>query len=93
MTGPTRSTDVKYLQKQQENLWRLADRYGDTMTCPYCHNQTVELIEDDELEQDVNKWRAQCQTCGLQTPELEDLEQVLNIWEKFGSVFTTEMPF
>lgn len=63
------------------------EQYADMLTCPYCKKQNVEVFNDDEFEAGENGWRLQCQHCGLETPQLTDAEEVINIWDKFCKLF------
>lgn len=69
------------------DFYNAFDQYASMLVCPYCKKQNVEEFNDDELEPGVNRWRLQCQHCGLATPQLVDAEEVINIWDKFCKLF------
>ena len=72
----------------RDKAYELAEAYVATLECPYCERYNIKVFNDKDIT-DMNCWRLQCQTCGMGTPELLDLEQVINIWDRFGSLFKT----
>lgn len=65
-------------------------KYANILTCPYCNSQNVDILCDELLDRVHATWHIRCNTCGLHTPKLSNLEKAMTLWDKFQSLFNDE---
>lgn len=69
-------------EKNSAELSNAVSEYTRGFVCPYCASHDV------EVHQDVGWWIC-CNDCDLKTPEMEDLNKVLNTWEALVSMYSS----